>query len=80
MNIYNWEAQEEKKTICSFLKNNEKISYSGWIIDVSYFNNETSSRVRAGYGFWSKPVLKIIKKNKKNRKYIHLFLKKIQSH
>lgn len=64
MNIYNWEAQEEKKTICSYLKNNEKISHSDWIIDISYFYNETSFKIKSGYGVWSKPVLKIIKNNK----------------
>ena|SRR5690606_6403071 len=63
MNIFNWHEQEEYKSICRSLTNKKIISYSDWIIDVKYFHDETSSKIKAGYCIWAKPLLFIMTKN-----------------
>lgn len=63
MNIYNWQVQDYRKTICKFLSSKEIISYKDWIIDSNHFNRETSETIQAGYSVWAKPVLALMKKS-----------------
>lgn len=70
MNIYNWIEQEEKKSICQYLNSREIIPFNDWIIDSAHFNRETPEVIKVGYSIWSKPILRLIKKNKKFEKIV----------
>lgn len=70
MNIYNWQAQDYRKTICKFLSSKEIISQEDWIIDSTHFNRETSETIQAGYSVWARPVLALIKKSETFEKIV----------
>lgn len=63
MNIYNWYEQDKLKIVCTNLAVKKKISYSDWVLDVSYFKSENSEEIKSGYHIWAQPLLAIMKKN-----------------
>lgn len=61
--VNNWRAQEELKIICHRLMMRDFISYSDWVVDVTYFSHQNSAEIKSGYYLWATPLLSLMKKS-----------------